>query len=99
MLELAKTERLSFYIYLDNKIHYPDDQIRPCSTSPNYGFQCPNGTTCKEAWAGPESGIISFDNIGLAGLTVFTCVTLEGWTDVMYLVNLDYLIIVFKSYN
>ena len=30
---------------------------------------------------------MSFDNIFLACLTVFTCVTLEGWTDVMYLVG------------
>ena len=25
--------------------------------------------------------------MGLAGLTVFTSITLEGWTDVMYLVS------------
>lgn len=65
----------------------PED-IHPCSTSANYGFQCPEGTKCLDnAWNGPNDGIVSFDNIGLAGLTVFTCITLEGWTDVMYLVE------------
>lgn len=71
-----------------DKIIFSDDQIHPCSSSSNYGFQCPNGTTCKENfWPGPNDGIVSFDNIALAGLTVFTCITLEGWTDVMYLVE------------
>ena len=40
-----------------------------------------------DLWLGPEDGIVSFDNIFLASLTVFTCITLEGWTDVMYLVE------------
>ena len=69
--------------------HFFDEEERhPCSTSPNYGFHCPNGTECvKNAWSGPSDGIVSFDNIALAGLTVFTCITLEGWTDVMYFVE------------
>ena len=33
------------------------------------------------------SGITSFDNIGLAMLTTFQCVTMEGWTPIMYWVN------------
>lgn len=73
----------------DNTIFFPEEEIHPCSTSKNYGYQCITGTKCMEHldWNGPQHGIISFDNIGLAGLTVFTCVTLEGWTDVMYLVE------------
>jgi voltage-dependent calcium channel L type alpha-1D len=35
-------------------------------------------------WTGPNDGITNFDNFGLAMLTVFQCVSLEGWTDVMY---------------
>lgn len=38
-------------------------------------------------WQGPNNGITNFDNFGLAMLTVFQCVSLEGWTDVMYWVN------------
>lgn len=30
------------------------------------------------------SGITNFDNIGFAMLTVFQCVTMEGWTPIMY---------------
>jgi len=39
---------------------------------------------CREGWEGPNDGITSFDNFGLAMLTVFQCMTMEGWTDIMY---------------
>lgn len=32
----------------------------------------------------PNFGVTSFDNILSAWLTVFQCITLEGWTSVMY---------------
>jgi len=50
------------------------------------GYQCPGdlGEICDFYWVGPNFGITNFDNFGLAMLTVFQCVTLEGWTDVMY---------------
>ncbi|VEL23542.1 unnamed protein product [Protopolystoma xenopodis] len=47
-------------------------------------FICPPGYTCKGYWEGPNYGITSFDNIGFAMLTVFQCITMEGWTEVMY---------------
>ena len=37
--------------------------------------------------AGPNKGITSFDNIAIAVLTVFQCVTMEGWTDVLNYVS------------
>ena len=46
-------------------------------------WECSNET----GWAGPNFGITNFDNFGLAMLTVFQCVSLEGWTEVMYWVN------------
>uniref|UniRef100_A0A1I7XSX5 Voltage-dependent L-type calcium channel subunit alpha n=1 Tax=Heterorhabditis bacteriophora TaxID=37862 RepID=A0A1I7XSX5_HETBA len=46
-------------------------------------WECSSNTT----WPGPNNGITNFDNFGLAMLTVFQCVSLEGWTDVMYWVN------------
>lgn len=52
---------------------------------------CSTNTT----WIGPNNGITNFDNFGLAMLTVFQCVSLEGWTDVMYWVSLERM--VFKS--
>ncbi|KAG6459691.1 hypothetical protein O3G_MSEX011542 [Manduca sexta] len=39
---------------------------------------------CRDGWIGPNFGITNFDNFGLSMLTVFQCITLEGWTDVMY---------------
>jgi len=42
---------------------------------------------CLDKWEGPNDGITNFDNFGLAMLTVFQCVSLEGWTDVMYAVS------------
>ncbi|GAU95710.1 hypothetical protein RvY_07286 [Ramazzottius varieornatus] len=58
----------------------------PCSTSSGYGgaYECPAGSTCDRWWIGPSYGITSFDNIGFAMLTVFQCITMEGWTSVMY---------------
>ena len=38
-------------------------------------------------WEGPNYGITSFDNIGFAMLTVFQCITMEGWTTMMYYTN------------
>ena len=38
-------------------------------------------------WKGPHGGIINFDNIIYAMITVFQCITMEGWTDVLYYVR------------
>ena len=61
----------------------------PCSASSGYGgaYQCPHGSQCDRWWIGPNFGITSFDNIGFAMLTVFQCITMEGWTNVMYYVS------------
>ncbi|EFX89598.1 hypothetical protein DAPPUDRAFT_310458 [Daphnia pulex] len=57
----------------------------PCSNSSEVGFDCRTiGMVCLPDWEGPNDGITNFDNFGLAMLTVFQCVTLEGWTDVLY---------------
>lgn len=61
----------------------------PCSNSSEVGFDCATiGMVCLPDWEGPNDGITNFDNFGLAMLTVFQCVTLEGWTDVLYQVSL-----------
>uniref|UniRef100_UPI00358DF37F voltage-dependent L-type calcium channel subunit alpha-1D-like n=1 Tax=Myxine glutinosa TaxID=7769 RepID=UPI00358DF37F len=46
-----------------------------------------NNTECRGGWEGPNHGITNFDNFGFAMLTVFQCITLEGWTDVLYWVD------------
>uniref|UniRef100_A0A3P9H3E9 Voltage-dependent N-type calcium channel subunit alpha n=1 Tax=Oryzias latipes TaxID=8090 RepID=A0A3P9H3E9_ORYLA len=48
---------------------------------------CSNGTECKEYWIGPNFGITNFDNILFAILTVFQCITMEGWVDILYDAN------------
>lgn len=58
------------------------------------GFNCSTlgeEMVCREGWDGPNFGITNFDNFGLSMLTVFQCITLEGWTDVMYHVSLLFL--------
>ncbi|CAB1319571.1 unnamed protein product, partial [Coregonus sp. 'balchen'] len=45
---------------------------------------CENGTVCQEYWIGPNYGITNFDNILFAILTVFQCITMEGWVDILY---------------
>lgn len=65
----------------------PDEH--PCGEG---GFKCSELTPepgnepyiCTWFWEGPNFGITNFDNFGLAMLTVFQCITLEGWTDVLY---------------
>ncbi|XP_025830163.1 voltage-dependent calcium channel type A subunit alpha-1-like isoform X2 [Agrilus planipennis] len=49
---------------------------------------CRDGNSlCLERWQGPNNGITSFDNIGFAMLTVFQCITMEGWTAILYWMN------------
>uniref|UniRef100_A0A3B4U656 Voltage-dependent N-type calcium channel subunit alpha n=1 Tax=Seriola dumerili TaxID=41447 RepID=A0A3B4U656_SERDU len=48
---------------------------------------CSNGTACREYWIGPNFGITNFDNILFAVLTVFQCITMEGWVDILYNAN------------
>lgn len=63
------------------------DDPHPCGEA---GFQCDiisKNMVCRNNWTGPNNGITNFDNFGLAMLTVFQCVTLEGWTDVLYYVS------------
>lgn len=63
-----------------------EDELAPCAIS-GHGRQCPNLTECREGWQGPNNGITNFDNFLFAMLTVFQCITMEGWTDVLYWVS------------
>lgn len=66
----------------------------PCDAGPFPGVRqifrgrnCPSDYNCREYWIGPNDGITTFDNIALAMLTVFQCITMEGWTSIMYKVQ------------
>ncbi|CAC5382662.1 CACNA1B [Mytilus coruscus] len=70
-----------------------EEDIRPCNDKIGAamdlgGFTCQeNISECRGVWVGPNYGITSFDDIGYAMLTVFQCVTMEGWTNVLYYTN------------
>ncbi|XP_076796513.1 voltage-dependent L-type calcium channel subunit alpha-1C isoform X12 [Arvicanthis niloticus] len=64
-----------------------EEDPSPCALESGHGRQCQNGTVCKPGWDGPKHGITNFDNFAFAMLTVFQCITMEGWTDVLYWVN------------
>lgn len=69
------------------------EQPSPCNTdikaeAPPGAHVCDaNISTCLDHWEGPNLGITSFDNIGFAMLTVFQCITMEGWTAILYWVK------------
>uniref|UniRef100_I3J0M6 Calcium voltage-gated channel subunit alpha1 E n=1 Tax=Oreochromis niloticus TaxID=8128 RepID=I3J0M6_ORENI len=76
---------LEFY---SGKLHYScipkpgilgTDVEFPCGVR-----KCPAKYTCNDTWIGPNDGITQFDNILFAVLTVFQCITMEGWTTVLY---------------
>ncbi len=61
----------------------------PCSLISWYGFQCPTdqGFTCQELAQNPNFGVTSFDNIGIAFITIIQQMSLEGWTDNMFVME------------
>ncbi|XP_062316510.1 voltage-dependent L-type calcium channel subunit alpha-1D-like [Osmerus eperlanus] len=73
--------------YMPGSDKIAEEEPAPCAIS-GHGRQCPmNGTECREGWHGPNGGITNFDNFLFAMLTVFQCITMEGWTDVLYWMN------------
>ncbi|XP_052589724.1 voltage-dependent L-type calcium channel subunit alpha-1D isoform X10 [Peromyscus californicus insignis] len=83
-LFIGKMHKTCFFA--DSDIVAEEDPA-PCAFSGN-GRQCSaNGTECRSGWVGPNGGITNFDNFAFAMLTVFQCITMEGWTDVLYWMN------------
>ncbi|KAG6457071.1 hypothetical protein O3G_MSEX010098 [Manduca sexta] len=76
-----------------SEIVYEGENAPPCnadneSVAPYGANVCKYEiSTCLEKWEGPNRGITSFDNIGFAMLTVFQCITMEGWTAILYWTN------------
>ncbi|XP_053313773.1 voltage-dependent L-type calcium channel subunit alpha-1S isoform X2 [Spea bombifrons] len=83
----GKMHKTCYYAGTDVYATVDDEKPAPCSTS-GQGRQCTmNGTECRGWWPGPNNGITHFDNFGFAMLTVYQCITMEGWTEVLYWVN------------
>ena len=93
MLILASTIVKYFVLVLSSADEYAMDDPHPCAAS-GKGYHCNAtlGYVCQGNWAGPNDGITIFDNFGLAMLTVFQCITMEGWTDVLYSVSIMFVI-------
>ncbi|XP_069354188.1 LOW QUALITY PROTEIN: voltage-dependent calcium channel type A subunit alpha-1 [Maniola hyperantus] len=76
-----------------NEIVNDGEAPTPCNAdnetlAPHGAYVCAyDKSTCLEKWEGPNKGITSFDNIGFAMLTVFQCITMEGWTAILYWTN------------
>lgn len=70
----------------------------PCNTNKTDANHCTEGV-CSDGWGGPNDGITNFDNIGFAMLTVFQCITMEGWTSIMYWVCANFVDICFTLKN
>uniref|UniRef100_A0AAQ5Z7Q1 Voltage-dependent L-type calcium channel subunit alpha n=1 Tax=Amphiprion ocellaris TaxID=80972 RepID=A0AAQ5Z7Q1_AMPOC len=88
-LELFKCKMHKTCYYTDTNIYATaeGELPAPCAQAGN-GRRCMiNGSECRPGWEGPNNGITHFDNIGFAMLTVYQCITMEGWTKVLYWVN------------
>lgn len=53
-------------------------------------FKCPQTHKCMHSGGSPNFSITSFDYIAAGFLTIFVAITLEGWVDVMYLIQDGY---------
>ncbi|OXB72264.1 UNVERIFIED_CONTAM: hypothetical protein H355_003797 [Colinus virginianus] len=83
----GKMHKTCYYLGTDVIATVGSEKPAPCTTS-GHGRHCSiNGTECRSGWPGPNNGITHFDNFGFAMLTVYQCITMEGWTEVLYWVN------------
>ncbi|KAF7695007.1 hypothetical protein HF521_006730 [Silurus meridionalis] len=83
-LFIGRMHKTCFYVETEL---YVEDDPTPCAFAGNGRFCVGNNTKCRGYWEGPNGGITNFDNIFFAMLTVFQCITMEGWTDVLYWMN------------
>ena len=60
------------------------DEATICMTDEACDVQ--NGERCI-IWGNPNFGVTSFDNIIESILNIFIIITLEGWTDTMYMIR------------
>ncbi|XP_050767549.1 voltage-dependent L-type calcium channel subunit alpha-1S isoform X2 [Gymnogyps californianus] len=83
----GKMHKTCYYLGTDVIATVASEKPAPCTNS-GHGRHCTiNGTECRSGWPGPNNGITHFDNFGFAMLTVYQCITMEGWTEVLYWVN------------
>ncbi|XP_029789001.1 voltage-dependent L-type calcium channel subunit alpha-1S [Suricata suricatta] len=83
----GKMHKTCYFIGTDIMATVENEKPSPCARTGS-GRPCTiNGSECRGGWPGPNHGITHFDNFGFSMLTVYQCITMEGWTDVLYWVN------------
>ncbi|XP_004392790.1 PREDICTED: voltage-dependent L-type calcium channel subunit alpha-1S [Odobenus rosmarus divergens] len=83
----GKMHKTCYFTGTDIVATVEDEKPSPCARTGS-GRPCTiNGSECRGGWPGPNHGITHFDNFGFSMLTVYQCITMEGWTDVLYWVN------------
>ncbi|XP_053462725.1 voltage-dependent L-type calcium channel subunit alpha-1S [Nycticebus coucang] len=83
----GKMHKTCYFIGTDIVATVENEEPSPCARMGS-GRRCSiNGSECRGGWPGPNHGITHFDNFGFSMLTVYQCITMEGWTDVLYWVN------------
>ncbi|XP_004685306.1 PREDICTED: voltage-dependent L-type calcium channel subunit alpha-1S [Condylura cristata] len=83
----GKMHKTCYFTGTDIVATVENEKPSPCARMGS-GRRCTiNGSECRGGWPGPNHGITHFDNFGFSMLTVYQCITMEGWTDVLYWVN------------
>ncbi|PNI34589.1 CACNA1S isoform 2 [Pan troglodytes] len=83
----GKMHKTCYFTGTDIVATVENEEPSPCARTGS-GRRCTiNGSECRGGWPGPNHGITHFDNFGFSMLTVYQCITMEGWTDVLYWVN------------
>ncbi|XDV51465.1 hypothetical protein PO909_020336, partial [Leuciscus waleckii] len=78
---------LEFYMGKFHQTCYDNVTFEIFDEQPCGARSCPDYSLCMGYWIGPNYGITQFDNVLFAVLTVFQCITMEGWTDMLYYSN------------
>uniref|UniRef100_A0A8C4KVK1 Voltage-dependent L-type calcium channel subunit alpha n=1 Tax=Equus asinus asinus TaxID=83772 RepID=A0A8C4KVK1_EQUAS len=86
-MSILRTDRWGFFHHDHIVATVENEKPSPCARTGS-GRPCTiNGSECRGGWPGPNHGITHFDNFGFSMLTVYQCITMEGWTEVLYWVN------------
>eukprot|EP01062_Namystynia_karyoxenos_P068939 TRINITY_DN6409_c0_g1_i2.p1 TRINITY_DN6409_c0_g1~~TRINITY_DN6409_c0_g1_i2.p1 ORF type:complete len:2273 (+),score=828.29 TRINITY_DN6409_c0_g1_i2:84-6902(+) len=78
-------------------IHVDEGWVRYCKRGASHisalklgafwGRPCEPGYVCVDTRTNPNAGYTSFDNFLWAFLSIFQCLTMEGWVEIMYIVQ------------
>ena len=70
--------------YFDDTGLINSDRDNLCPLVVGNTWSCDAGQSCLSQAENPNEGVTGFDNIFQSWLTVLQCISLEGWSDVMY---------------